>query len=303
METLLIEQSDRENVDVSLRMRGQVLSEMDHFYLTNRLGLPVLEQFQLQTVTAILETSTCPKEDAELITTVLLLIYHGLSVHEHIDDNVTDEKCRQLKVLAGDYYSSKYFHLLAKSGDIELVGIFAEAVARINEAKAERISLFQSVKSSADKYMHLSERIYGELLFAICNRYHRTQPIISDIVRMLVRTYVLGTEYAQFVSGHYFENLSHMYIKGRASEEELRYFSPNYTYLQESKLMTTHVKYGTSSYLFEQLQTGFFTTKSLVSVLDSAGAAKSFDDLCSYLDQTCLETNQLSKKGEVYGSL
>ncbi|MFC4768915.1 heptaprenyl diphosphate synthase component 1 [Effusibacillus consociatus] len=291
METLIIEQTDRENV--SLRMRGQVLSEMNHTYLTNRIGLPNLEQFQLKTAIAILETAGCSKKETELITSVLLLIYHGLSVHENIDENQIEGNFRQLKVLAGDYYSSKYYYLLASQGQIELIGLFAEAVAKINEAKAERAALLRLDQSNTDKYLLLTERIHGELLYALCSRYLRAESVTFDLVRLLVKAHIFGIEYNQFLSGHWYANLSYLFIKEQATEEEIRLLASKHSYLQDSKIMTIHVKYGTSSYLFEQLQTGLVTVQSLLSVPDSPIAAERFNRICAFLKESYMETQRI----------
>lgn len=291
METLIIEQKDRENV--SLCISEQVRSEMEHAYLTRWIGLPNPELFQLKAAAAVLQTAGCSPEETKLVATVLLLIHHGLFVHEHIDECHQDEKIRQLKVLAGDYYSSKYFYLLAAGGKIDLIGSFAEAIVRINEAKAERVSLLRLANPGIDRYLAVNERIHGELLYALCSRYLREHPIVFDLVKLLIRAYVLGTEYREFMTGHYFGNLSQVYLGSQVTEEESRMIGSAALYGQETKVTAIHVKYGTSSFLYERFRTGLMTARSLVSVLDSGPAAESFDGVCRYLDEAYLETPRI----------
>ncbi|WP_083910637.1 heptaprenyl diphosphate synthase component 1 [Effusibacillus pohliae] len=290
LEALIIEQTEREYA--SLRMRGQVLAEMNHAFLTDRIGLPELERFQLTTAAAILQTAGCSQDETELVSTVLLLVYHGLSVHEQIDQPHSDVQSRQLKVLAGDYYSSKFFYLLAADGKIELIGLFAEAIARVNEAKAEKLSLFKQPVST-DKYLSLSERIEGELLYVLCSHYLHSRPEINDIVRLLVRTHVLGIEYNRFLSGHYAGNLSEVYIRNQATEDELRLLSSNPSYLQDAKIMPIHVKYGTSAFLYERLEVGLMTARSLLKLQDSQTVAERFFGICDDLGQLYLQPRRI----------
>ncbi|GAX89719.1 heptaprenyl diphosphate synthase component 1 [Effusibacillus lacus] len=286
---MIIEQTDREHM--SLRMCGQVLSEMHHSYLTKLIGLPNPELFQLNTALSILRTAGCSGEETELLATALMLIYHGLSVHEQIEETHADAT-QQLKVLAGDYYSSKYFYLLASWGQVDKIGLFAEAIARINEAKAERFALFQKERSNTDKYLFLCERIEGELLYVLCSQYLQGKPVVADLVRMLVRTYVMGNEYNQFLSGEYNRNFSHVYLTNRATEDELAN-----AFLQETKVMTLHVKYGTSGFMFNQLEAGLMTVRQLLSIQESPVAVESFSDVIEFLNDMYLQPRKNVEEG------
>ncbi|BCJ85384.1 heptaprenyl diphosphate synthase component 1 [Effusibacillus dendaii] len=259
MEKLLTERKDRESA--SLRMHKHALTQMSHRYLKQWLDTPIPEFFQLQTAAAILQTAGREEEEIELVTTVLLLIYHGLSTHENIDDQPTaNQKSRQLKVLAGDYYSSKYFYLLAANGKIGLIGRFAQAIARINEAKAERIQLLPPNHSNIETYLALHERIDGELLYVLCAEYMQDEAVLSDIVRMLVYVQVLGLQYNQ------------------------------------TKSMPLQVRNGISGLLYDRLKSGLAAVRSLLSSQSELVYDK-FMAVCNYLDQLyCSQT--IAVKGE-----
>lgn len=97
-------------------------------------------------------------ENGELYTLVTTLVQLGLDTHENID--VSPEatsgdpmRSRQLKVLAGDYFSSWFYHLLAKREQIEMVGILSTAIADFNVMKANLYGKMKGMLLSAEQYL------------------------------------------------------------------------------------------------------------------------------------------------------
>ncbi|MNO24858.1 Heptaprenyl diphosphate synthase component 1 [compost metagenome] len=94
----------------------------------------------------------------ELFTLVTGLVQMGLDTHESID-HVQDEpggdpmRSRQLKVLAGDYFSSWFYHLLAKREQIEMVRILSTAIAEVNVMKASLYGRMKEMLLSAEQYL------------------------------------------------------------------------------------------------------------------------------------------------------
>lgn len=102
--------------------------------------------------------SSADLKGAELFTLVTGLVQLGLDTHESIDRTQEEPhrdlmRSRQLKVLAGDYFSSWFYHLLAKREQIEMVGILSTAVADVNVMKANLYSKMKSMILSAEQYL------------------------------------------------------------------------------------------------------------------------------------------------------
>lgn len=96
--------------------------------------------------------------NSELYSLVTALAQLGLDTHENIDspdENVRHDSMRskQLKVLAGDYFSGWFYHLLAKSGQIELVGALSTAIADFNVGKARLYGRMRGMLLSAEQYL------------------------------------------------------------------------------------------------------------------------------------------------------
>lgn len=58
------------------------------------------------------------------------IIHASLSEHEKIDEYNATSKVQQLTVLSGDYYSGKYYEMLAYSGNISLIRQMSEAIIK-----------------------------------------------------------------------------------------------------------------------------------------------------------------------------
>ncbi|MBB5172897.1 heptaprenyl diphosphate synthase component 1 [Texcoconibacillus texcoconensis] len=84
------------------------------------------------------EQSISPKQRHSYILTSIL-VQAALDTHEKITTDQMDQddlrKARQLTVLAGDYYSSLYYLILAKQGEVSFIRVLAKAIQDINEAK------------------------------------------------------------------------------------------------------------------------------------------------------------------------
>ncbi|OEF98698.1 heptaprenyl diphosphate synthase component 1 [Desulfuribacillus alkaliarsenatis] len=73
------------------------------------------------------------------ISVASALIESALDIHQQIEKfDMSEVTSRQLTVLAGDYYSSKYYKLLSDENMIREIQVFAKAIQQINEAKMTR---------------------------------------------------------------------------------------------------------------------------------------------------------------------
>lgn len=102
--------------------------------------------------------SSAERVNGELYTLVTALVQLGLDTHEAIDRSNSEPggdpmRSRQLKVLAGDYFSSWFYHLLAKREQIEMVGILSTAIADFNVMKAHLYGKMRGMLLSAEQYL------------------------------------------------------------------------------------------------------------------------------------------------------
>ncbi len=107
----------------------------------------------------------------ELYTLVTGLVQLALDTHEIIDRTQDDPggdlmRSRQLKVLAGDYFSGWFYHLLAKRGQIEMVGSLSSAIADFNVMKARLYGKMKEMLLSAEQYLRHSVQLNMRLFLS-----------------------------------------------------------------------------------------------------------------------------------------
>ncbi|WP_157729480.1 heptaprenyl diphosphate synthase component 1 [Tumebacillus algifaecis] len=238
-------------------IRLKISAEMDHTYLSAIIMRPTPERLQLLLGEAICKAAGLCKEETETIVSTLLLIYEGLAIHEEIETLAahSDERYRQLGVLAGAYYSSKYYRLLAKSGQIRLLGQFALAIQSINEAKAELVRVPGDFTLNVERYLQLQETIHGTLLHALRATLLPQGDEWEQLVSHLIRTSVLKSELDKMTDPIWQRQAVNLSVWQKANNEEKKWLKV----LKSSggtdhRLQSLYVKYGVSTYLFSLLE-------------------------------------------------
>lgn len=109
-----------------------------HPYLELYIADPEVDEDKLRFLYAMLHESL-PNKEAKMFTISALLVEAALNVHEAVSlHKVTTDsvrKNRQLTILAGDYYSSLYYYLLAENKHLPLIRVFSSSIQEINEHK------------------------------------------------------------------------------------------------------------------------------------------------------------------------
>lgn len=113
----------------------------NHSYLSNYVTYPPLDQTSWILVIQLLRQALIKPKDREELVLPALLIQMALNHHEQVSVGEEHDawlyRKRQLTVLAGDFFSSRYYEQLAIRGRISLIHHFAQAIGSINEAKME----------------------------------------------------------------------------------------------------------------------------------------------------------------------
>lgn len=244
------------SIDTLTNTRQMIHQHMNHSFMTEVVGHTKIDEFFLAMVYFLSHLSKVEEKDRDVIICSLLLIHHGLMVHEVIDEPIAlnPTQGRQLSVLAGDFFSSKYVRLLSRSGLRDLMGHLARSIVVINEWKAESSFVVQNFESHVDDYMELQQKIYSELLYTLARYLKIEDASIQSLINTLVQASTWSKEYTAFEPFPYSpSNLSTLYIYNIASPEEKRWIRQALDDCQpDQRVFSLHVKYGTSSYLYER---------------------------------------------------
>lgn len=125
--------------------------------------LPSYSEPRLKLLFAALNQSEVTRERSELYTLVTSLVQLGMDTHDLVDTEIgprteTQMRSRQLKILAGDYFSARFYQLLAAVGEEQLIGKISKAVIDVNRLKISFYEKVLSASMNAEEY--LSNRVY-----------------------------------------------------------------------------------------------------------------------------------------------
>lgn len=108
-------------------------------FVKQHVDYPELAENRLALLYIFLCDAGLGKERAKTLCAATGLVQLGLDTHETVKINyettATADRNRQLTVLAGDLFSSHYYHLLAQAEEITAIQILARAIQKVNEAK------------------------------------------------------------------------------------------------------------------------------------------------------------------------
>lgn len=123
--------------------------------------LPPFPDFRTRLLYALLNCGPSGKQ-AELYALVTSLVQTGLDTHDMVEpagpgESEASMRRRQLRVLAGDYFSGRFYQLLSQAGQIEMVRRLSQAIVRINQLKMNLYEKTRQYSLTAEEYM--SEQI------------------------------------------------------------------------------------------------------------------------------------------------
>jgi len=139
----------------------------EHDMLSLYTELPAFPQARIRLLAACLNAYGVEKEHHELYAVVVALVQMGLDTHDRIDTDISQlsesaMRTRQLNVLGGDYYSSRFYNLLAQAGKVGMIRKLSEAVCEVNRLKMNFYTQRQ-LQMSPEQFIGYRASIKSEL--------------------------------------------------------------------------------------------------------------------------------------------
>ncbi|MBW5446642.1 heptaprenyl diphosphate synthase [Cohnella sp. CFH 77786] len=152
---------------------------MNHDMISLHTELPGFPSGRVRLLHAVLSQQPSAASHRELLALVASLVQMGLDTHDMVENGPADAKngmpamrSRQLKVLAGDYFSSRFYHLLSQAGQIEAVRLLSEAICDLNRIKMNVYSKMKQLKLGAEEYVHYGAEIKSGLFLSFTGFMH-----------------------------------------------------------------------------------------------------------------------------------
>src|ERR1700730_6509032 len=133
----------------------ELYKETSHPSLVNPYFDPTTDRILLGLADMLAKFAKCELDDWYAQIMALLCVHQGLRVHATIPDEPIrlNDQDRQLAVLAGYYYSSKYYSILVRNNLVSFVAHLADAIQKINENKASYSKKDSLSQQSYQKYL------------------------------------------------------------------------------------------------------------------------------------------------------
>lgn len=151
----------------------------EHDMISLHTDLPDFPDGRIRLLHAVLSHQPAAAGHKELLSLVASLIQLGLDTHDMVEDRPAGSKegmpamrARQLKVLAGDYFSSRFYQLLSQAGQIDAVRRLSEAICDLNRIKMNAYAKMKQLKWNAEEYIHYGAEIKSGLFLSFTGLMH-----------------------------------------------------------------------------------------------------------------------------------
>ncbi|MCR8642296.1 heptaprenyl diphosphate synthase component 1 [Paenibacillus sp. N1-5-1-14] len=257
----------------------------EHDMIQQYMDLPDFPEFRTRLLYAFLPKDEASHASGELYTLVATLLQMGMDTHDLVSvSNDNKEKKvarnRQLKVLAGDLYSARFYQLLSDAGQIDMIAKLSAAICEINRLKVSLYMKMKNLKLKSEEYIELLIQLKMHLFIRfesmIDEKYRKDW---SEILLMVTRCEVLQQELYKQESIHdYRDSWGFWYIMQHGSRDERKCVQMEQ--MDYTKLRAIVHKYNLISRIREMLETSSQALISKVNEFESESLKSELIHIC-----------------------
>lgn len=247
---------------------------VEYDMIQEHTALPDLANARLRLLHAFLSQQQTLQTHSELFTLVVSLVQLGMDTHDLIDTqqeqrSEPEMRSRQLKVLAGDYFSAAFYQLLAQAGQIEMIAKISGAVSEVNRLKVNLYVRMRQNKLSAEEYLGYSVQIKSALFHIFSDQLEGTlSRIWPEVLNGISRCEILVDEIARSESSDRFDQgWAYWHLMQVASDEECQQLTMH-TY-ERAFIQGLAEKYNVRTQLREKLKLTADSVKASAGKLES----------------------------------
>lgn len=143
------------------QLKTNISNQLHHSTLSKYSDYPLLNENQLFFLLLPLLNGDNWDDDLHTSVTTVAIVHASLNEHEKIDEYNATSKEQQLTVLSGDYYSGRYYQLLAKTGNIFLIRKISRGISNRCE---QQIKVYEKNKLTVRQWLDYIVTIETELI-------------------------------------------------------------------------------------------------------------------------------------------
>lgn len=240
-------------------IENQVKRYTEYDVIQTHTDLPDFPEFRVRLLHAFLNEADLAAKDSELYSVVTAIVQMGLDVHDEVPEQNTEKskpaaRSRQLKVLAGDYFSSRYYNLLAEAGEVAAVRLLAASICEINRLKLNLYMGIKQLKMTAEDYVRESAQIKSHLFLSLISLLPEwAKRSFGELVYGVSRLEVLSSELARLRDDREIpESWAYWHILDQGSKEDRKLLKAGGP--DSSRLRPLLLKYKAGAHLQRMLE-------------------------------------------------
>jgi heptaprenyl diphosphate synthase len=247
---------------------------VDYDMIKAHTALPDLSDARLRMLHAFLNEQQSLRPNSELYTLVISLVQLGMDTHDLIDTDLEQRtepemRSRQLKVLAGDYFSATFYQLLSQAGQIDMISKISGAVSEVNRLKVNLYVRMRQLKMTAEELLSCTVQIRSTLFHIFTDVLEGTlAQAWSEILLGISRCEVVRDEIARSEgSARFDKSWAYWHLMQEGTDDERQQLSQR---MQEPAFVQSLTeKYKVRSKLMTKLKHSADAVKALAGKLES----------------------------------
>jgi heptaprenyl diphosphate synthase component 1 len=256
---------------------------VDYDMIHAHTELPDFPDARARLLFAFLSSQRTPLMHGELYALVASLVQLGMDTHDMIDDSgrvaEKEMRSRQLKVLAGDYYSSRFYQLLAQAGQVGMIRRISNGVCEVNKLKVDFYMKMKQLKLGAEEYLGLCVQVKTELFTVFTDIMDETTARAwTELLQGVGRCEVVADELLRSEKPDRFnQSWGYWHVLGAGTEEEKRKLAEKQ---QEPAFAASLLSaYDVRGQLAEQLKQAAANVQAIVARLESDKLARELQQI------------------------
>ena len=247
---------------------------VEYDMIQTHTDLPEFPDSRARLLFAFLANGRHSAQLSELYALVVSLVQLGLDTHDTIDDDREKRpeagmRERQLKVLAGDYFSSRFYHLLSQAGQIDMIRKISGAICEVNRVKLNLYMRMKQLKVTADEYIGMCTdmktglfELFGALLEGRASR------LWPELLRGLSRCEVVAHELDRMESpGRFERSWGYWHVMQEGTDADRKWLAERAR--EEGVVSSLVAKYDIRSQLHDKLRQSVQHVQSIAAGLES----------------------------------
>ncbi|CAM5181428.1 Heptaprenyl diphosphate synthase OS=Ureibacillus acetophenoni OX=614649 GN=SAMN05877842_103332 PE=4 SV=1 [Ureibacillus acetophenoni] len=143
------------------QLKTSIIEQLQHNTLFKYIDEPMLIDNQLFYLLLPLLNGENWNDDLTISAITVAMVHASLAEHEKIDEYLATSKEQQLTVLSGDFYSGRYYQMLAKAGNILLIREISKGI--VNRCE-QQIKIYEMNPLSLTQWIDYISTIETELI-------------------------------------------------------------------------------------------------------------------------------------------